>query len=140
MKKSIMKDWQKIAFDALSYQKKAAFFWDSPKSTDEDKWLLNGYLVNLENSLNQKDEYDDLHAEMALTTTKLIIDGIDLYAKSHPDLAADYEVSKDEQSAYRNWLRVYIQNNASRELHIIGDSKSAKKFIALSQKARIRES
>ena len=140
MTRTQRKNWEKLMHEAISYQKKAAFFWNSPKSTDEDKWLLNGYLVNLENTLNQKDEYDDFHVELATVPTRLIIDGIDLYAKSHPQLAADYEVSRDTQSAYRNWLRVYIQKNASRELHIIGDSKSAKKFIAMSDRSHVRES
>jgi len=138
MKRSIVKNWQRITKEALRYQEMAAFFWH--KSTGDDKRLLNWRLDAIETMLNRKDEYNETQAEMALIRMRLTLDDIDLYAKRHPELVADYEKEDNKTEGYRRWLATYIMENPSTELHIIGDSKPMKKWSKMDDKQHVRES
>ena len=139
MKKSVREKWNKLVKDGAMYQEMAAFFWNSDKSSDEDKYWLNNHLESFEDMINQKDEYNESQAQMAIIHMQLRIDGVQMYVRSHPELKQDYDYSTDKQSGYREWLRFYILSDASRELHIIGDRKAPKKLFQLkAQKEKVR--
>ena len=139
MKKSVQKEMDLLTKEALTAQEMAAFFWVSDKSSDEDKYWLNGHLNSFENVLNQKDEYNETQTEMAIITLRLTVDAVQMYAESHSELKQEYLYSTNKKDAYKEWLRFYISSDPATELHIIQDRKAAKKFFSLqSQKERVR--
>ena len=139
MKKSVQKQMDQLSKEALSYQEMAAFFWMSEKSSDKDKYYLNNNLAAFENILNQKDEYSECQAELAIIHLKLSIDAVQMYAHAHPDLKREYDYSTNKSKAYQEWLRCYILSDPATELHIIHDRKAVKKFLKLKEQSeRVR--
>ena len=139
MKRSMVQNWKKAKKEAFSHQKRAAFFWDSHKTNNDEKTFLNNQLVSLEDILGRQNEYNDTQAELALIRMRLVMDSIDLFGKSHPDLLVDYIKTANKAEGYHRWLGSHILENASTELHILRDSKPLQKWIAMSDKARVRE-
>ena len=133
MKKSVQKRWAKLVTEGTSCQEMAAFFWNSDKSSDEDKYWLNLHLESFENMFQQKDEYNEIQTEMAIIHMTMRIDAIQMYARSHPDLKREYDYSLNKKDGYHKWLKCYISSDPATELHIIRDRKALKKFLKLEE-------
>ena len=131
MRKSIQQKLDKALQEGTTHQEMAAFFWASDKSSDEDKYWLNNHLASFEDMINQKDEYNEAEAEMAIIHMQLRIDAVQMYARSHSALKHEYDLSTQKNEGYRVWLQHYILSDPATELHIIQDRKASKKFLEL---------
>ena len=140
MKKSVQKKWNKLLKEGAANQEMAAFFWNSKKTSDEDKFWLFRHLSAMEDMINQSDAYNETQTEMAIIHMQLRVDAVQMFAQSHPKLKLEYDYSTHKKDGYQEWLRCYISANPGTELHIIQDRKAAKKFFSLqAQKERIRD-
>ena len=141
MKKSIQKQMNQLAGEALTCQEMAAFFWASKKTSDEDKYYLYNHLSSFENILNQKNNYSNTQAELAVIHLRLRIDAVQMYAESHPDLAREYAYSLNKRRPYAEWLRCYMSPDARVELRVVRKKKATrqKNHLKAKETQRVRE-